>query len=247
MIAILSPAKNMRAISLPYEISLTEPQFPQKTQQILRELKQYQPWQLEEKMKINSQIALSAFFYFQDFSWDSLRYPALLSYYGLAYQNLDAHNFSMVDLQFAQDHLRILSAFYGVLRPLDRIAPYRLEMQCKIKVGGKSLYRFWADDWYRTLFCTGEPVINLASAEYFKAITPFLQERDRFITCEFLVQRHGKWKMLPTFAKMARGQMAKFLIQQRLNEPEELKKFCWDGYEYEKTYSSNSKYIFVKQ
>ena len=244
MIAVLSPAKNMRAASMD-GLELTLPQFREQTEQLASQLKGYQPYELESLMKISPGLALRAFQDYQDFRFDQGGSAAALSYHGLAYQNLNAADFSLEDFAFASKHLRILSAVYGLLRPADAIRPYRLELQCRIKIENGSLYQFWGDRIYRALFAEGRTVINLASGEYARVVQPYVKPEDRWITCDFLVRRRGRLVTLATGAKMARGQMARAIIKNRWQEPECLRQFVWEGYEFCEELSSPRRYAFI--
>ncbi len=246
MIAIVSPAKNMRTASLK-GLELTRPALLEKTRQLLPMLRALEPWELESRLKINPQLAMKAFSDFQEFESPGGESPALLSYHGLAYQNLEAESLGLEDFAFAGGSLRILSAFYGVLRPGDAIKPYRLEFQCGFQPGGKSLYHFWGDSIYRELFRNGDTVINLASREYSKTVSPFLKTGDRMITCDFLTFRRGKLITLAALAKMARGRMARFLIDNRIREPEGLREFSWEGYEFSPEHSDGENFRFVQR
>lgn len=246
MIAILSPAKNMRAARLE-GLVLTQPVLFERTRRLAPMLRAMEPWELESRLKINPRLALKAFSDFQEFETPGGESPALLSYHGLAYQNLEAESLSLEDFAFAGDCLRILSAFYGVLRPSDAIKPYRLEFQCGFQPNGETLYRFWGDSIYRELFRNGDTVINLASKEYSKTITPFLTSKDRMITCDFLTYRRGKLMTLAALAKMARGRMARFLIDSRIREPERLREFSWEGYEFSSEHSDGENFRFIQR
>lgn len=228
-------------------LALTQPALLEKTKQLLPLLQAMEPWELESKLKINPQLAMKAFVDFQEFGAAGGESAALLSYHGLAYQNLDPQSLSLEDFAFAGEHIRILSAFYGILRPGDAIKPYRLEFQCKFQPDGTSLYRFWGDSIYRELYSTGDAVVNLASKEYSKTVSPFLKPGDRFITCDFLTHRRGKLITLAALAKMARGRMARYLIDERIQEPEGLQGFSWEGYAFSRTLSDESNYRFVQK
>lgn len=245
MFVFLSPAKNMIA---PDEcpVQSAEPRFTEKTSVLLNLLKEYSSWELESLLKLSPPLALSASAQFQEFEQSACAWPALLSYHGLAYQHLRDKKLNRQELLFAQEHLRIFSAFYGPLRPLDGIKPYRLDFACGLKPEGRSLYHFWGDLFYRDLFFSGEPVINLASAEYAKAVKPWLKPHDRLITCEFKTLRNGKLITLPTDAKMMRGRMAYFILSRRLLQPEKLQAFRWDGYQFSKEMSDPSTYYFIR-
>lgn len=244
MIAFLSPAKNMETASCA-GLPVTEPRFLDKTGILLQTLGACSPWQLESLLKISPELGMKAFSGFQGYA-DAPQSPALLSYHGLAYQSLDASSLSAEDLAYTNSCLRLFSAFYGPLRPMDAIRPYRLELACRLRIGGKNLYRFWGDLFYQDVFSAGGPVINLASAEYAKAVLPYLRPGDTCITCRFLVHRRGKWICLPTASKIARGKMARFLIKERLEHPDGLKQFAQDGYSFSQALSSGSVFTFLQ-
>ncbi|MDD5952228.1 MAG: YaaA family protein [Oscillospiraceae bacterium] len=247
MIAILSPAKNMReTFPVPPGVPITRPLFLTETMELLTQLRTLSAWELESAFRVNPQIALDAFCHFQDFDPERVGIPSLYAYAGLAFTNLGAGDFTVEEMRFANDSLRILSGFYGLLRPCDGVLPYRLEMGCKLRFDGKTVYQFWGDKMYRALFSSGEPVINLASKEYSKAIEPYLQPTDRFITCEFVTFRKGKYTTIATSAKMARGQMCRFLVKERLTCPEQLCAFSWEGYTFVPERSDDSHYCFVQ-
>lgn len=189
MLVILSPAKNMHRVPTPPHA--TRPMFLQQTETLAASMKRYAPFQLESVLKVNPQLALRAFTDIQDWNASIPGSPALLSYHGLAYSALDAATLSREDLTFAQDTLRILSAFYGVLRPLDNILPHRLDFESSFRCCGKTMYEFWGSMLHDAVFQAGAPVINLSSAEYSKAISRYLRAQDVFITCDFLEFKHG--------------------------------------------------------
>lgn len=245
MIAFLAPAKNMQPGALPKGIP-SRPRYPEETGKILKVIKEYQPWQFERLLKLSPELAWEAFARYQDFNPKLPGVPALLAYKGLAYLHLNAQDFTAGDFDFAEGSIRIASALYGLLSPRDGIQPYRLELRCKLMVEGKSLYRFWGDTVYRDLFASGSAVINLASREYAQLILPFLNPADRFITCDFLTPVRGKLRTLPSRAKMARGEMARFIVKNRLQEPEELKSFSRDGYRFAEGMSTANRLVFIQ-
>ena len=136
-----------------------------------------------------------------------------------------------------------------MVRPTDGVSPYRLEMQCRLPLEEGSLYRFWGDTLCRDLFADaqGQPVIDLASSEYSKAILPHLRPGDRVIQCQFVEARGGKLRTLATSAKMARGQMARWLVQNRIDDPEQLKEFAWDDYHFAPTLSGADTLVFLME
>ena len=268
MIAFLSPAKNMleaevlaqghphaEAVNttmkrIPAEM-LTQPIFAEDAFSIAQELKSYNPWQLESIMDVNPELALKAFGQLQRFDPDSGELPAILSYHGLQYQHLAAWEFSQEEFLTAQKCLRIISGIYGVLRPLDRVMAYRLEMQCRQPICGKKLYAYWNSRLCEQLFSEDDTLINLASKEYSRAILPYANGR-RIITCDFLIEKPapkgGKvLRTIATAAKMARGAMAGWIVRQRPETPEQLMDFSLQGFRFIPGLSTDTHYVFSRE
>ena len=155
--------------------------------------------------------------------------------------------FESGQFDYVQEHLRILSGFYGVLKPLDGVTPYRLAMQAKVKLGEyKDLYDFWGNRLYEEVRDEDGIFINLASKEYSKCIEKYLTKKDRYITCTFADMANGKLIQKGTYAKMARGEMVRFLAEHQIEEPEEMKHFDRLGYVYRKDLSTEMEYVFEK-
>ena len=186
--------------------------------------------------------------------------PALLSYEGIQYQYMAPGVFETRHWDYVQKHLRILSGFYGILRPLDGIVPYRLEMQAKVKLPPEragqeeitSLYGYWGDLLYRELVREDKVVVNLASKEYSKAIEPFLTPDITYLTCVFGVletdkEGRPKVKVKATEAKMARGEMVRFMAENAVEEPDGVKAFDRLGYRCSEMLSGEREYVFLKQ
>lgn len=228
------------------DLSLSKTAFPEETEEIIKELKKYQPYELETLMKINEKLAVQTFMDIQNFDLHKEGTPAIFTYDGLVFKNIDAETFSLEELSYINAHLRILSACYGAVRPLDEILPYRLEMQCKLKIDDKSLYQFWGDLLYKEVYRENQIVLNLASEEYAKSIRKYAKY-DKFIDVEFLTYRKGKLRTITTSAKMARGQMVRFIAKNRIDEPEQIKAFDWNDYEFEESMSNEKKYVFIQR
>lgn len=243
MIGIISPAMNMR-IRERSEMPSSEPIFLAQAEEIHEELQKLQPWEIQSLMKVNEKIALRSFLEIQDWKKGEGG-GAVFAYDGLVYKNIDAQSLTKEQLQFLNQHVRILSGLYGVLRPLDQIHPYRLEMAVPWKIQDKNLYQFWGRLLADEIFRTGEPVINLASEEYAKAVRKYAEPFDRWIDIDFLTMRKGKLRTIVAWAKMARGQMIRYMSQHQLTDPEELKDFSFHGYEYEESLSSENRFVFV--
>lgn len=189
--------------------------------------------------------------------------PAIMAYEGIQYQYMAPAVMDEASLSYLQEHLRILSGFYGILKPMDGVVPYRLEMQAKLKPelkvsnspetpadieakGFKTLYQFWGRRLADALFRETDTIINLASKEYSKAVSSYLMPDIRFITCVFGEYKDGKIIEKGTFAKMARGEMVRFMAEQRAESPEEMKKFDRLGYRFAPEESDEKTYVFVK-
>lgn len=189
--------------------------------------------------------------------------PAIMAYEGIQYQYMAPAVMDEASLSYLQEHLRILSGFYGILKPMDGVVPYRLEMQAKLKPelqapcspetpadieikSFKTLYQFWGRRLADALFRETDTIINLASKEYSKAVSSYLIPDIRFITCVFGEYKDGKIIEKGTFAKMARGEMVRFMAEQRAESPEEMKKFDRLGYRFAPEESDEKTYVFVK-
>jgi len=173
--------------------------------------------------------------------------PALLSYDGIQYTYMAPTVFEDGHLAYVQDHLRILSGFYGVLKPFDGVVPYRLEMQAKAAVDGyKNLYDFWGDSLYREVVGNGHVIVNLASKEYSKAVEKHLLPEDTYITCVFGELEGDRVVQKGVYAKMARGEMVRYLASIQANDPEQLKGFAWSNYTFDEKRSSDTTLVFTR-
>ncbi len=250
MISVISPAKNMRNIKINNISPKTLGEhryFTKETKEIIQILKSLSPYDIQSLMKVNEKIAFQSYAYFQDFNFVDEGVCGLLAYDGLAFKNIKAEDFSMEDFIFANDHVKILDAFYGIVNPLDEVLPYRLEMQYPIKIDDKNLYKFWNDKIYNKLYTDDNIIVNLASEEYAKAVRRFLKEDDIFIDIDFKVHKNGKLKTLATSAKMARGQMIRYIVKNKINNPEDLKDFTFDSYKFSHNLSTSRKFVFIKE
>ncbi len=243
---LLSPARNMRPVDIP-GVTPTRPLFGEKTMRIVEALRQHGPLELESLLQTDPAKALALVDTYQRFDQLGPGTPAITSYVGIAYRNLGPADFTAEDFAFAQEHLRILSALHGMLRPFDGIVPHRLGLDCGARLMDQSLYAFWGDTLHKALFPRADWVIGLASNEYMKLLTPYLSPADRVLSCEFYVQKPDGAKATPNSVKTARGQMARFLIQNRIDEPEGLKDFDWEGYRFIPGRSDARHYVFIQQ
>ncbi|NME20800.1 peroxide stress protein YaaA [Lactobacillus johnsonii] len=243
---IIAPAKKMRVDQDTFLVK-SEPAFLDKTQELLDFLKTRSFNQLQELWKANDNIVRTNQNNLVTSELDSNLTPALLAFSGIQYQYLAGDVLPQEGLDYLQDHLRILSGFYGILRPFDGIISYRLELKTQM-TGFKyySLYNFWKDLPYQELFADTDTVINLASLEYSRLISPYLKDSQKMITIKFLENKNGKWRQSATHAKMARGEMVRFAAKEGINRPEDLKEFSDFGYVFSAADSSKENYIFKK-
>lgn len=242
---IISPAKKMVVEEgiAPYG----EPVFLDKTAEIMRYIKTLSYEEAKYLWKCNDKIAQVNFERFQDMNLKRNLSPAVLSYEGIQYQYMAPGVMEGEPLAWLQEHLRILSGFYGILKPLDGIVPYRLEMQAKAGVKDtKNLYEFWGSDLYKELTKDDHVILNLASKEYAKCIEAFLTEEDTFVTCVFAENVNGKLVQKGTLAKMARGEMTRFLAETGAKTVEDAKKFAGLGFVYSREESGEREYVFIK-
>ena len=254
MLIVLSPAKTLDYDSPTRTRKATMPEFLERSGELIDDIRRLQPDDLRELMGISAPLAELNHQRFMNwgepFTHDNAR-QSLLAFNGDVYTGLDALSMKAADLTYAQKHLRILSGLYGVLRPLDLMQPYRLEMGLKFaNSGGKNLYEFWGSDVSDSINAalkkSGSPeLINLASNEYFRAVQGKRLDGE-VITPIFKDLKNGKYKVISFFAKKARGQMARFIIDQRLKDVEGIKRFRTDGYKYSKAESTAHDWVFTR-
>ncbi len=255
MITIISPAKNMK-VDREGTKPLTLPCYIEEAKDIWEELRGMIPSDLQVLMKINDKLAEDSFDRLQHMKFDMEGTSAIETYDGIQYKYMNPQTFTEEAKLFAQNHLRVLSGLYGVVRPYDSIYEYRLEMLTKLVVKNsetekysKNLYEFWGIKLYEQLLheLEGEKVIiNLASDEYSKTIKKYVKAPFRMITCHFKVYSKGKYKVQATAAKMARGSMVRYICENGIDSPDKLKGFDWDGYRFEESLSSDAEYVFLK-
>ena len=254
MLAILSPAK-----TLDYETPLktklnSQPIYGRESNQLIKTLRTFEPFEVASLMKISDKLAdlnHKRYVEWRNKPAESKTRPAALAFKGDVYQGLEAESFNDNDLKFAQRHLRILSGLYGLLRPLDVIQPYRLEMGTKLKTSkGQNPYDYWGTKLTTRLNealkeSKEGTLVNLASNEYFGAVQPKLLEGS-LLNIGFKEKRNGQLKFVSFSAKKARGLMAKFIIKERLKNPDDLKNFDLEDYKFNKKLSSELDWTFSR-
>ena len=243
---IIAPAKKMKVDtdSFPYR---DLPEFLPKTEEICRMLRSMSYEELKKLWKCNDQIAQLNVRRLRDMDLRGLLTPAVLAYEGIQYQYMAPGVFTDQEYAYIQEHLRILSGFYGILRPFDGVTPYRLEMQAKLKIGAcKDLYSYWGDRLAQNLFGETDCVLNLASKEYSICVSKYLPDGLRFITCAFGEEKDGKMIEKGTMCKMARGEMVRFMAQNQVSVPEQVKSFNRLNYRFDESRSDDNTYIFLR-
>lgn len=244
---IISPAKKMRVDTDGMEWR-DLPVFLAQTEQLLEKLRSLSAAELQKMWKCNDQIAALNVERIAHMDLRQNLTPAVLAYEGIQYQYMSPEVFTNGEYDYVQEHLRILSGFYGLLRPFDGVVPYRLEMQAKLNVDGKKdLYAFWGDRLARMLLGETGCVVNLASKEYSQCIARYLPEKARFITCVFGEAQGGKIVEKGTMCKMARGEMVRFMAENRVSQPEELRTFNRLDYAYSPEHSAADTFVFLRQ
>mgnify|MGYP004588116469 CR=1 FL=1 len=244
---ILSPAKKMRVDTDSIE-PLGRPIFIKKTEVILSWLRNRTEAQLKELWKCNDKIVSQNVERIKKMNLCQQLAPAILAYEGIAYQYMTPAVFEKDHFDYVQEHLRILSAFYGVLKPLDGVTLYRLEMQARAEIGdSKNLYDFWGDDLYQDVIDDSRIIINLASKEYSKCIEKYLSPEDRYLTITFCEKSGEKLVTKGTYAKMARGEMVRYIAEKNIEKPENIRNFNRLGYIFREDLSTNTEYIFERR
>lgn len=243
---IISPAKKMNVDTdnFPYR---DLPVFLTNTEELCRKLQSMSYEELKKLWKCNDQIADLNVKRLRNMDLHKDLTPAVLAYEGIQYQYMAPGVFTEQEYSYVQDHLRILSGFYGILRPFDGVTPYRLEMQAKLKIGEyKDLYAYWGNRLAETLFGETNCIINLASKEYSICVSKYLPDSVLFITCVFGEEKNGKIIEKGTMCKMARGEMVRFMAQNQINTPEQIWMFDRLNYRFDETRSDENTYIFLR-
>lgn len=254
MLSVISPAKTLDFENPSMAEKYSHPDFVGESQKIMAKLKKTSKKKIGELMDISKNLVELNYDRYQewqpDFDKDNSK-QALLAFKGDVYLGLNAETLTETQFEYTQDHLRILSGLHGILKPLDLIRPYRLEMGTDLKVGRRNnLYEFWKDKLYKNLNQAIEEsgsneLLNLASNEYFNAIDT-KKIKARIAKADFKDFKNGEYKVLSFFAKKARGQMARYIVDEQINAIDDIKTFDSDGYSYSEQHSSEDKFVFLR-
>lgn len=254
MIIILSPSKTLGKIAVNFKVNSSQPQFIDQSEAIVRRMRDLSTTDLKGLMSISQSLA--SLNHERFIKWHkpfnpSNSHPALLTFKGDVYEGLSVADFTKKDFEFAQNHLRILSGLYGVLRPLDLMQPYRLEMGTKIDIGDyENLYKLWqnrlTEYFNNELLKSKEKVlVNLASNEYSRAIS-LKKLNGKVVTPVFKEQKGEEFKTIAIYAKRARGLMSRFVIKQSITNVEQLKSFNEEGYIFSSDLSEGNRMVFIR-
>ena len=244
---IISPAKKMKADmdSLPVR---NLPVFLDRTELLCQELQSKSPEELQKLWKCNDAIAAVNVERLANMDLRHGLTPAVLAYEGIQYQYMAPGVFTDREYEYIQEHLRILSGFYGVLRPFDGVTPYRLEMQAKLKIGNaKDLYGYWDTRLAEYIFAETDCIINLASKEYSFCVSQYLRPGIRFITCVFGEEKDGRIIEKGTMCKMARGEMVRYMAERGITHSEDIRSFDRLDFVFDPERSDDENFVFVKR
>lgn len=251
---IISPAKSQDFSKIQNSVKTTEPYFLKRSEILIKELRKLDVNEISKLMSISENLATLNFNRFKKWNSNFKNIDfnaALFCFTGAVYESLSANTLKKRDISFANKNLRILSGLYGIIKPLDRIMPYRLEMGTSIKIGdNNNLYSFWRDDLSsylqnEMLEDNDKFLINLASTEYSKAVN-FKKLPVEIITPIFKENKDGKFKTVAIFAKKARGAMTRYIIENQITDPTNLKNFTWEGYQLDSINEKKGEWLFVR-
>lgn len=252
MLTFISCAKTMTVRTAVKVPEITVPHFQAEAVQNALDMVQFSAAELERLLRVNSKIAAENYLRYQDFFSEANRVmPAVCAYTGAVYKRVQPKDFSAEDFLFAQEHLRITSFLYGLLRPLDGIKPYRLEGDVRmLERGGVTMFDYWkpllTDVFIADIKLRGGVLVNLASGEMKDLFDWKRVEKEvRVITPEFQVVKDGRLKTIVIYAKMCRGEMVRYIIKNRIEQPEDLKAFTWEGFAFDEERSAGNHLQFT--
>lgn len=250
---ILSSAKTMAGTSKIKAPAGTTPRFNQEAIEIALHMAQYPAEELGRMLKLSPKLMMESYHRFQNFhSAEEEPLQALLAYTGVVFKNINPKDFTEADFRFAQDHLRLVSICYGLLRPLDLIKPYRMEYDVKLpELGEGNMYIYWrarqTEPLIEEVKADDNLLINLGSMDLQPSFDwKKVEQSVRVITPDFKVWKNGKAETIVIYAKMARGQMTRYIVKNRITNPDALKDFTWEGFRYREDISSENNWIFLQ-
>lgn len=252
MLVLLSCAKTMSETSKVKTPLTTIPRFQKEASEIALQMSQFSVEEMERLLRVNAKIAVENYRRYQAFHAEGTpELPAVLAYTGIVFKRLNPKDFSNDDFEYAQQHLRLTSFCYGLLRPLDIIRPYRLEGDVVLpELGNQTMFSYWqsqlTDAFIEDIKNAGGILCNLASDEMKSLFDWKRVEREvRVVTPEFRVWKNGKLVTIVVYTKMSRGEMTRFILKNRIENPDDLKHFSWEGFEFDEALSDDRKFVFT--
>lgn len=252
MLVLLSCAKTMSETSKVKTPLITIPRFQKEASEIALQMSQFSVEEMERLLRVNAKIAVENYRRYQAFHAEGTpELPAMLAYTGIVFKRLNPKDFSNDDFEYAQQHLRLTSFCYGLLRPLDIIRPYRLEGDVVLpELGNQTMFSYWqsqlTDAFIEDIKNAGGILCNLASDEMKSLFDWKRVEREvRVVTPEFRVWKNGKLATIVVYTKMSRGEMTRFILKNRIENPDDLKQFSWEGFEFDEALSDDRKFVFT--
>lgn len=235
---VISPAKNFKKID---KIKTSSLIFREETEYLVDYFKEKSMFEIGNIFKLNDELTEKVYYDYQEFDFNNMNSPAIFAYDGLVFKQFGQEDFK--DLEYLNNKVYIFSALYGALKPLTGIRPYRLDMMIK----EIDMYDFWKDRVKKEIFKDEKLVLNLASKEYSKLLSTFLDKDEKMITVNFKDYKNGKLRTVVAWAKQMRGLMLKYLITNKIEDIEEIKKIKLEGYEYDPIHSKKDELTFVRR
>lgn len=243
---VITPAKRMRK-----EIDYLEPEsvpvFLDESKIILERLKELTLQEVKQLLKCSDNIAKEAYNNYHQIDLTKNMIPALLAYEGIQYDNLAAHILTNEDFEYTKKYLRILSGFYGVLRPFDGVVPYRLELNNQLIINRNNLYQFWGDKMYQELIKDDRAILDLGAKQYTRILKKYLDQDIDYVKCYFMEKDNNQLKEIGVYVKQARGEMVRYLIKNKVTTFQQVKKFTGLGYKFCLEKSNENNYVFTRE
>lgn len=243
---VITPAKRMRK-----EIDYLEPEsvpvFLDESKIILERLKELTLQEVKQLLKCSDKIAKEAYNNYHQIDLTKNIIPALLAYEGIQYDNLAAHILTNEDFEYTKKYLRILSGFYGVLRPFDGVVPYRLELNNQLIINRNNLYQFWGDKMYQELIKDDRAILDLGAKQYTRILKKYLDQDIDYVKCYFMEKDNNQLKEIGVYVKQARGEMVRYLIKNKVTTFQQVKKFTGLGYKFCLEKSNENNYVFTRE
>lgn len=244
---VITPAKRMKD-DIAYLDSENSPVFLKDTEIILEHLKKLSLQEIKQLLKCSDKIANEAYQNYHRIDLNKNTIPALLSYDGIEYDHIAAHIFTNEDYEYAKEHIRILSGFYGVLKPFDGVVPYRLELNNKLSFERyKNLYEFWNNKIYLELIKDDQEILDLGAKQYTRILKKYLDDNISYVKCHFMEKEDDNYKEIGVYVKQARGEMVNYLVKNRVTDFWQVKKFKGLGYHFCLEKSDYQNYVFIRE